>query len=118
MDYSRYNHEMPEASVVYDKEYIHEYMDGKLYERPLNVWLNNIKQIIDIKMDLEYDWASELPKRLYPDDDIGFFIYNEIIYMHICTPVNPDDKFILTDNSYNVFKGPNTCVRNKETGKV
>jgi len=118
VDHMRYNHETPGAYVAHDREYVHEYMNEKLYERPLNVWLDNIKQIIDMEMDLEYDWANELPKKMYPDDAMGCFIHSEMFYMCICTPANPDDEFILTDNSYNVFEGPNTFVRNKQTGKV
>ena len=47
-----------------------------------------------------------------------FFMHSEMFYMYICTPANPDDEFLLTDNSYNVFEGPNTFIRNKQTGKV
>ena len=118
MDHQRYNHQMPGAYVAEDREYMHEFMDEKLYERPLNVWLDNIKQIIDMDMDLEYDWAHELTKRMYPEDAMMFFMHSEMFYMCICTPANPDDEFLLTDNSYNVFEGPNTFIRNKQTGKV
>jgi hypothetical protein len=36
----------------------------------------------------------------------------------ICTPSSPDEEFILTDNSYNIFEGPNTFVRDGATGLV
>jgi hypothetical protein len=35
------------------------------------------------------------------------------MYMAICTPPNPSDEFILTDNSYNIFEGPNYFAANE-----
>jgi hypothetical protein len=40
------------------------------------------------------------------------------MYMAVCTPSDPSDEFILTDNSYNVFEGPNCFAADEGTGKV
>ncbi|KAI1773333.1 hypothetical protein F4818DRAFT_423952 [Hypoxylon cercidicola] len=40
------------------------------------------------------------------------------MFLAICTPSDPGAEFILTDNSYGIFEGPNTFCQNKETGKV
>ena len=101
-----------------DKEFVREHMQEKGYRRPLNVWFDNLKAIIDIDMDLEGKWNDELPKRMYPDDALWFINHTEMYYMSICTPANPEQEFILTDNSYGVFEGPINFTRDQETGEV
>jgi hypothetical protein len=41
-----------------------------------------------------------------------------MMYMAICTPSDPNDEFILTDNSYNIFEGPNYSAADERTGKI
>lgn len=36
-----------------------------------------------------------------------FFSHMQMYYMTICTPLDPNEEFLLTDSSYNVFEGPN-----------
>jgi hypothetical protein len=38
--------------------------------------------------------------------------------MAICTPSDAKDEFILTDNSYNVFEGPNHLVKDENSGEL
>jgi len=114
----RFNHETASGYSANDKEYMHEHMEEKGYSRTFNVWLDNLKAIIEVDMDLEGKWQKELPKRMYPDDAMAFIVHMEMFYMTICTPVDDEQEFILTDYSYGVFEGPNTFARNKETGEV
>lgn len=60
----------------------------------------------------------DLYRCMYLDDALWFIAYTKIFYMAICTPSNSDVEFILTDNSYNIFEGPNTCARNKDIGRL
>jgi len=78
MDHQRYNHQTPGAYVADDREHLYEYMVEKLYQRPLNLWLDNIKQIIDMDKDLEYNWVCELPESMYLDDAMRFFMHSEM----------------------------------------
>jgi hypothetical protein len=39
-------------------------------------------------------------------------------YLAICTPANPDNEFILTDNSYDIFEGPSRFAQDIQTGEV
>jgi hypothetical protein len=74
---------------------------------------DNLKAIIDVDIDVEGEWKNELPKHMYPDDALWFVSHIEHFYMSICTPADPEQEFILTDNSYGVFEGLCTFSCNK-----
>ncbi|KAK0714725.1 hypothetical protein B0H67DRAFT_489717 [Lasiosphaeris hirsuta] len=116
--HKRFDHETPAGYSQDDKELFREYMADNGFERPLDVWFNNLKTIMELDMDLEGNWIHELPKRMYHEDAMGFFIHTEFSYMAICTAANPDTEFLMTDNSYNIFEGPNHFGKDKDTGKV
>ncbi|KAK4109656.1 hypothetical protein N656DRAFT_782896 [Canariomyces notabilis] len=114
----RFCHNTPEEYSENDRERLWEYMAKHGFERPVDVWLQNIKAIIELEMDPEGKWLRELRKRMYPDDAMWFYTHAESSYMAICTPSNPDDEFILTNRSYGIFEGPNQAVQDIETGEV
>jgi len=95
-----------------------EFMAERGFKRPVDVWFDNLKTIIELRMDPEKNWVKDLPKHMFFEDAMWFIMHVEWSYMAICTPSNPRDEFILTDNSYNVFEGPNSFVTDKYTGKV
>ncbi|KAI1759861.1 hypothetical protein GGR53DRAFT_523522 [Hypoxylon sp. FL1150] len=100
-----------------DKERLHAYMREKGFKRPVDVWFQSIQAIIEVDMDPEGNWARALPKQMYSDDAVWFFAHVQGMYMAICTPSDPEAEFILTDNSYGIFEGPNTFSTD-ETGKT
>jgi hypothetical protein len=114
----RFYHQTPYDYNANDKKELREYMAENGYTRPVDVWFDNIKAIIDLDMDSENRWEMELCRRMYPSDAQWFFAHTQMFYMAICTPSDPDCEFILTDSSYNIFEGPNTCARNKDTGEL
>ncbi|KAK0719324.1 hypothetical protein B0H67DRAFT_572915 [Lasiosphaeris hirsuta] len=114
----RFYHDTAEDYDSNDKELLREYMAEKGYQRPMDVWYDNIKAIIDLEMDPGCEWIRELPKRMYPDDAMWFYTHTELYYMTICTPAEPDGEFVLTDASYGVFEGPSTFARDMRTGRV
>ncbi|KAK0716279.1 hypothetical protein B0H67DRAFT_490925 [Lasiosphaeris hirsuta] len=116
--YRRFCHETPKQYDADDRETMWEYMANKGFERPLDVWLDNLEAIMELDMDPSTDWLEQLRKRMYPEDAEWFYSHTEHYYMAICTPSDPDDEFILTDNAYNVFEGPNLFVRGRDTGEV
>ncbi|KAI0107161.1 hypothetical protein GGR51DRAFT_516486 [Nemania sp. FL0031] len=99
-----------------DKARLEEYMEKNNFKRPLDVWFHGLKTIINLKMDTE-NWRAELVEKMYRDDAMWFLMHSEMMYLAICTPSDPEAEFILTDNSYNVFEGPNTVAKNPVTGK-
>jgi hypothetical protein len=60
---------------------------------------------------------KELLGNIYPDDALWFIMHVEWYFLAFCTPCDPVDEFILTENCYNVHEGPNSTVRNPETGE-
>lgn len=102
-----------------DSPILRDYMEEKGFTRPFDVWLSNLLAIMELKMDAEGLWRAEILKVMYPDDAVGFFFHVQGMYMAICTPSQTSDQeFILTDNCYNVFEGPNALARDMHTGQV
>ncbi|KAJ4862291.1 hypothetical protein T069G_03245 [Trichoderma breve] len=115
--YGRYNHETASDYDANDRERMLEYMQKKGFERPIDVWFDNIKTIIELDMDDELNWISELPERMYPDDAKWAIMHCQSFFMAICTPSNAQDEFLLTDNCYHVSEGVFQCSVSLETGE-
>ncbi|KAI1176613.1 hypothetical protein F4777DRAFT_265816 [Nemania sp. FL0916] len=114
--HQRFHHDSSDEYNFNDKERLHKYMEDKKLKRPVDVWFHGLKTIMNLKMDTE-NWQQQLIKDMYQDDAMWFLMHSEMMYMAICTPSNPEDEFILTSNSYNVFEGPNTFVQDPVSGK-
>ncbi|KAH7023846.1 hypothetical protein EDB80DRAFT_698755 [Ilyonectria destructans] len=112
----RFYHESRDTYEADDREILNDYMEEKGYKRPIDVWFDNLKAIMELEMDAEKKWIFELPKMMFPMDAEWFIAHVEGTYMAICTPADADDEFVLTDNSFNVFEGPNSFVIDEETG--
>ncbi|KAK4152137.1 hypothetical protein C8A00DRAFT_44735 [Chaetomidium leptoderma] len=117
----RFFHQNPEDYSENDKELVRAYMDAHGFKRPLDVWFHNLQTIIESERRCDQGWAEwvlELRKRMYPEDAMWFASHDISYYMAICTPSDVKDEFILTDNSYNIFEGPNHFVQDVHTGEV
>ncbi|KAI1350871.1 hypothetical protein F5Y01DRAFT_325780 [Xylaria sp. FL0043] len=115
--HQRFYHESLDQYVANDKSQLENYMREKGFERPVDVWFHGLKTIMDLNMNTD-NWHQELAKNMYLSDAMWFFMHTEMMYMAICTPSEPGAEFILTDNSYNVFEGPNTFMQNPVTGEI
>ncbi|KAL2670701.1 hypothetical protein Neosp_014500 [[Neocosmospora] mangrovei] len=113
----RFYHEDSESYNSNDKELLQEYMEKRGFESPLDVWFHNLETIMTLEMDTEMKWMHEIRKRMFHLDAMWFTAHVQYSYMAICTPTNPDEEFILSDNSYNVFEGPNNFIEDAETGE-
>lgn len=90
-----------------DKEELAAYMQKRGFEKPLDVWLDNIKAFVEIKIDADAEkWQAELMDKAYPPHAQLFFINLDFFYLALCTPSNPQDEFIMTENGYGVSEGP------------
>ncbi len=116
--HQRFYHDSAEGYDTDDRELLRDYMTEKGFKRPVDVWFNNLKTIMELRMDPERKWVSDLPKRIFLEDAMWFILHVQMMYMAICTPSDPSDDFILTDNSYNIFEGPNYFATDEKTGKV
>ncbi|KAL6815960.1 hypothetical protein GGI42DRAFT_312700 [Trichoderma sp. SZMC 28013] len=113
----RFYHDKPEDYCSNDRELLLEYMKEHRFSTPRDVWYHNLETIINLEMDPERKWIHTLPQKMFPDDALWCIMHCDSYYMAICTTSEATDEFILTDNCYNVFEGPNT-FRMDITGQV
>ena len=104
----RFGHQLPDEYSEDDAERLTAYMREKGYKRPVDVWFDNIKVLVDLKMDSEMNWANELMEKIYPDDAKWAISNMQSMYLSICTPSSQEDEFLLTENSYSIHEGPHS----------
>lgn len=96
--------------VANDKGIFLKYMHEKGFQTPLDVWFHSIKVIFELDMDAQGNWIKNLVDRMYPEDAKWFIMHTSMMYLAMCTPSSVDAEFVLTENCYNVFEGPNTVT--------
>lgn len=116
--HERFSHESAEGYSMDDKERFLKYMHEKGYKKPLDVWFDNIKAMLDVKMDPEQKWIDWLMKHAYPDDAKWFITHEQMMYLALCTPSNQNDEFLLTENAYSIFEGPQSMAINADTNQA
>jgi hypothetical protein len=84
----------------------------------LDVWLNNIKAILEIKIDAGCKWEEELQHKAYPPDAVEFIVHTRSFYLSFCTPSDPNDEFLMTENSYGIHEGPKSTIADPYSGKI
>jgi hypothetical protein len=94
-----------------------KYMKDKGIKKPIDVWFDNIKVILDLKMDYQMRWMDKLRKRIYPDDAEWCINNIQGFYMALVTPTNKDEEFLLTENAYSIFEGASTLKLSPVTGE-
>jgi hypothetical protein len=114
---NRFSMDNAEEYVGDDKELFIEYMRRKGFKKPIEVWLDNIKAMLEIKMDIGTGWEEELGNTSYPLDAIWFVLHTKTFYISFCTPSDPGDEFLMTQNGYGIYEGPVSIVTNRETAE-
>jgi hypothetical protein len=115
--YEKYFSEDPQTYHSEDKHLLRAYMADNGMVRPRDVWLNNLRTILNVNMDAGGKWVTKLPNLMFPADASMFVFHVQCSYMTFCTPTEKDAEFILTDQCYNVFEGPNNETFCAKTGK-
>ncbi|KAF2134927.1 hypothetical protein P153DRAFT_329801 [Dothidotthia symphoricarpi CBS 119687] len=100
-----------------DTDKFKAYMQEKGYQKPVDVWFQSIKTILNLEMDLDGSWQKQLLRDIYPSDAMWFIMHTEWYFLAFCTPSDPNDEFILTENCYNIHEGPNSTALNPNTGE-
>lgn len=116
--HDRFYHNNPEEYSANNRESLYAYMKEKGFARPVDVWFANLKAILELQMDAQEAWLADLPTMMYPPDARWCIMHVQMNYMAICTPANPQDEYILTDNSYNIYEGPERARLDIVMGKV
>ena len=104
--------------IADDREDMLTYMNVKGFAKPIDVWLNNLRNFIDIKMDAEQQWIQTIFENVYPGDAKWFFAHIQGSYLALCQTSNSNDEFLLTGNAYSIFEGPLSEVFDVTTQKM
>lgn len=114
----RFNHNEADGYDSNDRQIMLDYMQRHGFKTPMDVWFHNLEAIMDLTMDSDLKWVSELPTKMFPCDAAWFIAHTQMYYLAFCTPSNPSQEFILTDNCFNVFEGPSTFIRDQKTNEI
>ena len=92
-----------------DRDEMIAYMKAKGFAQPRNVYFSNIRAFIDVDLSTEWQvWYPEISRRAYPSDARWFFKNMQRSYIAFCTPQLDADEFLMTQNVYGIFEGPNS----------
>lgn len=115
--HKRFYHEGAEGYSADDRERLLLYMQERGFNKPVDVWFDNIKGILELKMDPNGHWMRDLRERIYPDDAMWFISHTQMMYLAFCSSSIADDEFLLTENAYSIHEGPNSYQINPDTGE-
>ena len=91
-----------------DREEMIAYMKAKGFAQPRSVYFSNIRAFMDVDLSTEWQvWYEEISRRAYPSDARWFFKKMQMSYIAFCTPKTEIDEFLMTQNVYSIFEGPN-----------
>ena len=91
-----------------DREEMITYMKAKGFAQPRSVYFSNIRAFMDVDLSTEWQvWYKEISHRAYPSDARWFLKNMQMSYIAFCTPQIDVDEFLMTQNVYNIFEGPN-----------
>jgi hypothetical protein len=115
--FKRFNHQKAEDYRSDDRIAFLEYMQERDFQRPLDVWFDNLLKIIDKEMDPAGKWTEDLWSEIYPGDAIWLYANIRSMWLSFATPSDTDEEFILTDNAFGIHEGPVDCSVDCLTGK-
>lgn len=101
---SRFNIPVEEYSAN-DKEAMLAYMKEKNFTKPIDVWFSNIRAFLELKIVGNENWMEKITSQAYPPDARWFFMYMQKSFLSFCTPKDPEDEFLLTQNAYSIYEG-------------
>ena len=85
------------------------YMKAKGFKSPKDVWFSNIRGFLFINLTKHpHEWKSELEKSVYPPDALWFYKNVEFYFVSTCTPTDVTDEFLMTQNAFSIYEGPNS----------
>lgn len=92
-----------------DREQMLAYMKAKGFESPKDVWFSNIRGFLFVDLTKHpNEWKAELEKSVYPPDALWFYKNVEFYFVSTCTPTDVTDEFLMTQNAFSIYEGPNS----------
>ena len=83
------------------------YMDAKGFKIPRDVWFANIRAFLEVDISKsKEDISKHMTQRAYPADASWFIMHMQVFFLAFCTPNDPGDEFLLTQNAYGIYEGP------------
>lgn len=90
-----------------DKGELIPWMAERGFEKPIQVWLHNLRLILDCEIDLERNWARRMMDEMFPPDATWFVSNMQMFYAAFCQPQDLEtDEFILSENAFGIHEGP------------
>ena len=83
------------------------YTQERSFQKPAVVWFDNIKVMLEAKIDPDGRWMKHIEERIYPENAKWFTAHTQMMYLAFCTTSIADDEFLLTENAYGIHDGPN-----------
>jgi hypothetical protein len=117
-DRYKYNHDHVDNYDADDRERMLTYMESKGFQKPRDLWFDNLRHLLDLEMDPGKAWRNTLRTRIYPDDAAMFEHHLHHSFMAFCRPELPEDEFLLTQNAFSIFEGPSTENVDALTGRT
>ncbi|KAF2653856.1 hypothetical protein K491DRAFT_750516 [Lophiostoma macrostomum CBS 122681] len=81
-------------------------MEKKGFNRPWEVWYDNLMGILDHTSTSEEEWFLSLQERVYPEAAIWAQMIMRCKYPILCTPSEDHEEFMLTEGAYSLHEGP------------
>ena len=83
------------------------YMDAKGFKNPRDVWFANLRVFLEVDLSKsKEDVSKQITQRAYPADAAWFITHTQTFFLAFCTPNDPEDEFLLTQNAYSIYEGP------------
>ena len=61
-------------------------MREKGYQKPIDIWVENISAMLEMKTDPKGNWMDELKKRMYANDAMWAISHMQMMYLTLCSP--------------------------------
>lgn len=116
--FDRYDHDNIDDYQADDRMRMLDYMRSRNFEKPREVWFDNLRQLLDLKMDPAKIWTKTLKTRMYLDDATMMELHLTGSFIAFCEPLSSGDEFLLTQNAFCIFEGPSTGTFNPLTQKM
>ncbi|KAJ5918122.1 hypothetical protein N7454_010497 [Penicillium verhagenii] len=116
--FDRYDHDNVDDYQADDRMRMLNYMRDRNFQKPREVWFDNLRQFLDLKMDPARSWTKTLKSRVYPDDAAMMELHITGSFIAFYEPLSSGDEFLLTQNAFSIFEGPSTGTFDPLTQKT
>ena len=101
----KYNRTLEEYQHL-DRELLLEFMHKRGFTKPIEVWLHNLRTILDTPIDPKDEWENTILETCFSLDGRWFIINMNNFFMAFVQPSNPHNEFIITDSAFGIHEGP------------